>query len=100
MELRLKGEVCLDADLAESDGLTVLETIADDRKKQEELLGEYEEEHILKQQVAKAVEGLNDCFFEGLGKNRHIQKPLKIRGFCMHVLRFFLRLRPVALSDL
>jgi len=60
MDLRLKGEVCLDAELAESDGLTVLETIADDRKNQEELLGEYEEAHILKQQVASAVEGLNE----------------------------------------
>jgi RNA polymerase sigma-32 factor len=60
MEQRLKGEVYLDAELAESDGLTVLETIADDRKNQEELLGEHEEEHLLRQQVAKAVEGLNE----------------------------------------
>ncbi|HXE94941.1 MAG TPA: RNA polymerase sigma factor RpoH [Dongiaceae bacterium] len=60
MEQRLKGEVSLDAELAESDGLTVLETFADERKNQEELLGEYEEEHLLKQHVAKAVEGLNE----------------------------------------
>ena len=40
--------------------MTVLETIADDRKNQEELLGEYEEENLLKQQVSKAVEELND----------------------------------------
>ena len=60
MEQRLKGEVSLDAEHAEGDGLTVLETIADDRKNQEELLGEYEEENLLKQQVSKAVEELND----------------------------------------
>ncbi|MDD5284787.1 MAG: RNA polymerase sigma factor RpoH [Desulfuromonadaceae bacterium] len=60
MELRLKGEVSLDAEFAESDGLTALETIADDRMNQEELLGVYQEEQILKQRVAKAVEGLNE----------------------------------------
>lgn len=60
MEQRLKGEVSLDVEHAESDGLTVLQTLADDRKNQEELLGEYEEEHLLKQQVAQAVEGLNE----------------------------------------
>ncbi len=60
MEQRLKGEVSLDAEHAEGDGLTVLETIADERKNQEELLGEYEEENLLKQQVSKAVEELND----------------------------------------
>jgi len=60
MEQRLKGEVSLDAEHSEGDGLTVLETIADERKNQEELLGEYEEENLLKQQVSKAVEELND----------------------------------------
>ena len=60
MELRLKGEVSLDAEFAGSDGLTVLETIADDRKNQEELLGDYEEQQVLNQQVADAVEGLNE----------------------------------------
>jgi len=58
MEQRLKGEVHLDAELGE--GLTVLETIADDRKNQEELLGEYQEEQLLKRRVAQAVEGLNE----------------------------------------
>jgi RNA polymerase sigma-32 factor len=60
MEQRLKGEVYLDEELAGSDGLTVLESVADDRKNQEELLGEYEEEHLLKQHVANAVAGLNE----------------------------------------
>ena len=60
MATRLKGEVCLDADLADGEDLTVLETIADDRKNQEELLGEYQEEQSLKRQVADAVAGLNE----------------------------------------
>lgn len=60
MEVRLSRDVSLDAEIAENDDLTVLETIADDRKNQEELLGEFEEEHVLKQQVAWAVEGLSE----------------------------------------
>jgi len=60
MELRLKGEVSLDGEIVNNDGLTVLETIADDRMNQEELLGEFEQEHQLTKQVASAMEGLND----------------------------------------
>lgn len=60
MTARLKGEVCLDAGIADGDDLTALETIADDRKNQEELLGEYQEEQSLKRQVAEAVAGLNE----------------------------------------
>jgi len=60
METRLRGEISLNDDIAEVDRLTVLETIADDRKNQEELLGEYEEELGLKQRVAQAVAELNE----------------------------------------
>jgi RNA polymerase sigma-32 factor len=60
MATRLKGEVCLDAGIADGEDLTVLETIADDRKNQEELLGEYQEELSMKRQVAEAVAGLNE----------------------------------------
>lgn len=60
MAARLKGEVCLDAGIGDGDDLTALETIADDRKNQEELLGEYQEELSLKRQVADAVAGLNE----------------------------------------
>jgi len=60
MELRLKGEVSLDGEIVNNDGLTVLETIADDRMNQEELLGEFEQERQLTKQVASAMEGLND----------------------------------------
>ncbi len=60
MEQRLKGEVSLDEAILDGDGATVLETIADDRMNQEELLGEREREHYLKKQLAAALEGLNE----------------------------------------
>lgn len=60
MEQRMKGEVSLDSCFGESDDVTVLDTIADDRMNQEELLGTYQQEHGLKLLVNKAMEGLNE----------------------------------------
>jgi RNA polymerase sigma-32 factor len=60
MEQRMKGEISLDSCIGGSDDVTVLETIADDRMNQEELLGTYQQEHGLKLLVNKALEGLNE----------------------------------------
>lgn len=60
MEQRLKGEVSLDGEIFEGDGLTVLDTIADERMNQEEMLGEFQQENQLKHQIAKALEILNE----------------------------------------
>lgn len=60
MEQRMKGEVSLDGHLGDYDDISVLETIADDRLNQEELLGTYQQEHELKIMVKRALEGLND----------------------------------------
>ena len=60
MEQRLQGDLSLDAELACGDGLTALESLADDRKNQEELLSEYQENRALQHQVANAVAQLND----------------------------------------
>lgn len=60
MEQRLKGEVSLNNELFERDKLTMLDTIADGRMNQEELLAESQEEHALKKTVAHALQGLNE----------------------------------------
>lgn len=60
MEQRLRGEYSLDADLPGSDGLTILEGLADDRKNQEEQLSELQVSDRLKSEVAKVVERLNE----------------------------------------
>jgi RNA polymerase sigma-32 factor len=60
MEQRLQGDSSLDAELAYGDGLTALESLADDRMNQEALLGEFQENQQLQQQVAEAVAVLNE----------------------------------------
>ncbi len=84
MEQRLKGEVSLDGQIVESDGLTFLETLADDRMNQEELLGENQQELQVKQRVIKAMEGLNE-------KERYIvehritsDEPLTLQDIASH----------------
>ena len=60
MELRLRGECSLDAELPGSDGMTVLEGLADERMNQEELLSEMQTNQKLQLEVAHAVAGLNE----------------------------------------
>jgi RNA polymerase sigma-32 factor len=60
MEQRLQGDYCLDAEVACGDGLTALESLADDRMNQEALLAEYQENQQLQQKVAQVVAVLNE----------------------------------------
>lgn len=60
MEQRLQGDYSLDAELSCGEGLTALESLADDRRNQEELLAEYQENQQLQQMIARVVSGLNE----------------------------------------
>jgi RNA polymerase sigma-32 factor len=60
MEQRLQGDFCLDAEVACGDGLTALESLADERMNQEALLAEYQENQQLQQKVAQVVAALNE----------------------------------------
>ena len=60
MEQRLMGECSLDVELPGSNGVTALDSLADDRMNQEELLSEFQTKQKLEKQVAKAVGGLNE----------------------------------------
>lgn len=60
MEQRLQGDCSLDAELAYGDGLTALESLADDRLNQEDLLAELQENRQLQEKVAQVVAGLNE----------------------------------------
>jgi len=60
MELRLQGEISLDAELHGGEGLTVLDSLADERPNQEESLGDCQERELLQNQVASAVAGLGE----------------------------------------
>jgi RNA polymerase sigma-32 factor len=60
MEQRLQGDYSLDAELSCGDGLTALESLADARMNQEDLLAEYQENQQLQQKVAQVVAVLNE----------------------------------------
>jgi RNA polymerase sigma-32 factor len=60
MEQRMRGECSLDAELGDGEGHTLLESLADDRMNQEELLAEVEESGQLQRHVATALGGLNE----------------------------------------
>jgi RNA polymerase sigma-32 factor len=60
MEQRLQGDYSLDAELSCGDGLTALESLADERMNQEALLAECQENQQLQQKVAQVVSALNE----------------------------------------
>jgi len=60
MSQRLQGEYSLDAELVNGDGATMLDSLADDRMNQEELLAEAQESQVLRQEVAHALTSLNE----------------------------------------
>ncbi len=55
---RLRGDCYLDAELG--DGYTLLESLADDRQNQEELIADRQEHALLKREVTTALSRLND----------------------------------------
>ena len=60
MEQRMQGDCSLNAEIPGSDGITALETLADERMNQEELLSEKQEKLNLQLTIADAVSKLNE----------------------------------------
>jgi len=60
MEQRMHGEYSLDAAIEGRDGATLLESIADERLSQEELLAEHQESARLQREIAQALGSLNE----------------------------------------
>jgi RNA polymerase sigma-32 factor len=60
MDQRMRGDYSLDAELVNGEGLTMLETLVDERQNQEEALAEQQEANLLHGQVAQALERLNE----------------------------------------
>ncbi len=60
MEQRMRGDRSLNAEIPGSDGITVLETLVDDRMNQEDLLSEKQENQKLRLTVANVVSRLNE----------------------------------------
>ncbi len=57
---RLRGDCSLDAEIGDGDGYTLLESLADDRQNQEEMLSDRQEQALLKREVTTALSHLND----------------------------------------
>ena len=84
MEQRMRGEHSLDAEIADGDGLTLLDSLADDRQNQEEHLAELQENRLLQKGIASALTTLNE-------KERYIiehritaDEPLTLQGIADH----------------
>jgi len=60
MEQRMRGEYSLDAEIIDGEGFTLLENLADDRQNQEELLGDFQEQALLRREIGQALTGLNE----------------------------------------
>jgi RNA polymerase sigma-32 factor len=57
---RMRGEYSLDAEIAGSDGYTLLEGLADERQNQEEQLAEHQEKVLLHREITTAMSNLNE----------------------------------------
>lgn len=60
MEQRMRGDCSLDAEVINGEGFTLLENLVDDRQNQEELLGDLQEQALLRQEIDQALTGLNE----------------------------------------
>lgn len=60
MEQRMRGDFSLDAEVADGEGYSLLESLADDRQNQEDMLAEVQENAILRREIAQALIGLNE----------------------------------------
>ena len=60
MSQRMLGEYSLDADGSDGEGHTMLESLADDRRNQEELLAEIQDREQLQEEIATALTSLNE----------------------------------------
>ena len=84
MDQRMRGDFSLDAEIVNGEGLTLLETLADDRQNQEESLAEYEESVQLQGQVAQAMERLNEKERYVIEKRVSAEQPLTLQEIADH----------------
>jgi RNA polymerase sigma-32 factor len=84
MDLRMKGEYYLDAEIEAGEGLSMLDTLPDDRKNQEELLGDYQEAVLLQQEIGKALEKLNEKERYIIEQRVAAEEPLTLQEIAEH----------------
>jgi RNA polymerase sigma-32 factor len=84
MEQRMRGECSLDAELADGDGLTMLDMLADDRINQEERLAQHQETARLQREIGSALERLNEKERYVIENRVAAEEPLTLQEIADH----------------
>jgi len=84
MEQRMRGDCSLNAEIPGSDGATALESLADSRLNQEELLAELQENQGLQQKVAEVVSRLNEKERYIIERRITADEPLTLQEIATH----------------
>ena len=84
MEQRMQGDCSLNAEIPGSDGATALESLADDRLNQEQLLVDFQENQNLQQKVASVVSQLNEKERYIIEKRITADDPLTLQEIASH----------------
>ena len=84
MDMRMRGEYSLDAEFGDEDGATMLESLADDRLNQEEMLGQLQENRELSREIGKAVATLNEKERFIVEKRVTADEPLTLQEIADH----------------
>jgi RNA polymerase sigma-32 factor len=84
MEQRMQGDCSLNAEIPGSDGATALESLADDRLNQEELLATLQENHNLQQKIAGVVSQLNEKEQYIIAQRITADEPMTLQEIASH----------------
>ncbi len=84
MDQRMRGEYSLDAEIEPGEGLSMLDTLTDERQNQEELLGNHQEAVILQREIGKAMEKLNDKERYIIKQRVAAEEPLTLQEIAEH----------------
>ncbi|MDD2898740.1 MAG: RNA polymerase sigma factor RpoH [Desulfuromonadaceae bacterium] len=84
MEQRMRGDYSLNAEIPGGDGMTALESLADERLNQEELLVDCQENQNLQQKVAEVVGLLNEKERYIIEKRITADEPMTLQEIASH----------------
>lgn len=84
MEQRMQGDCSLNAEIPGSDGATAMESLADDRLNQEELLANLQENQSLQQKVAEVVSRLNEKERYIIERRITAEEPMTLQEIASH----------------
>ena len=84
MEQRMQGDCSLNAEIPGSDGATALESLADDRLNQEELVASFQENQNLQQKGAGVVSQLNEKEQYIIAQRITADEPMTLQEIASH----------------